>query len=381
MCRQSAMGCLASPVSSGRGPDQTLTDRLGRLSDPRGRRGRRHPMLSVLMIAAAAVVAGARSYAAIGQWARNAPQTTLTRVNARVLPVFGIRVAPSGATIRRVISLVCPGGLAELTGADPAAVESIAVDGKTARGSRVGDTPAAHLLAAMTNNGQVIAQLRVPDKTNEITCFADLLRPFDIAGTVITADALHTQRGHATFLVEEKNAHYLLTVKKNQPTLHERLRTMPWSRATVIHYDRSAGHGRKDTRVLTVLTVHDLDFPHVQQIVRVVRHSRNTKTGKRTRETVYLITSLASVQASPERLARLIRSQWRIENRLHYVRDVTFGEDASQIRTGHGPENMATIRSLAINLLREAGFNNIAGAIRDMSYDTVSRPLDLLGIA
>jgi hypothetical protein len=70
-----------------------------------------------------------------------------------------------------------------------------------------------------------------------------------------------------------------------------------------------------------------------------------------------------------------------IENRFHYVRDVTFGEDASQIRTGHGPENMATIRSLAINLLREAGFNNIAGAIRDMSYDTFSRPLDLLGIA
>ncbi len=380
MCRQSAMGCQASPVSSGRGPDQTLTYRLGLLSDPRGRRGRRHPMLSVLMIAAAAV-AGARSYAAIGQWARNTPQTTLTRVNARVLPAFGIQVAPSGATIRRVISLVCPGGLAELTGADPAAAESIAVDGKTARGSRVGDTPAAHLLAAMTNNGQVIAQLRVSDKTNEITCFADLLRPFGIAGTVITADALHTQRGHATFLVEEKNAHYLLTVKKNQPTLHERLRTMPWSRATVIHYDCSAGHGRKDTRVLTILTIHDLDFPHVQQIVRVVRHSRNTKTGKRTRETVYLITSRASAQASPERLARLIRSQWLIENRLHYVRDVTFGEDASQIRTGHGPENMATIRSLVINLFRKAGFNNIAEAIRDMSYDTFSRPLDLLGIA
>ena len=332
------------------------------------------------MIAAAAVVAGARSYAAIGQWARNAPQTTLTRVNARVLPVLGIRVAPSGATIRRVITLVCPGGLAELTGADPAGAESIAVDGKTARGSRAGDTPAAHLLAAMTSDGQVITQLRVPDKTNEITCFADLLRPFDLAGTVITADALHTQRGHATFLVEEKNAHYLLTVKKNQPSLHERLRTMPWSRATVIHYDRSAGHGRKDTRVLTVLTVHDLDFPHVRQIVRVIRHSRNTKTGRRTRETVYLITSLTSAQASPERLARLIRSQWLIENRLHYVRDVTFGEDASQIRTGHGPENMATIRSLAINLFRRAGFGNIAGAIRDMSYDTFCRPLDLLGI-
>jgi len=84
------------------------------------------------MIAAAAVVAGARSYTAIGRWACNAPQTTLTRVNAWVLPVLGIRVAPSGATIRRVIALVCPGGLAELTGADPAGAESVAVDGKAA---------------------------------------------------------------------------------------------------------------------------------------------------------------------------------------------------------------------------------------------------------
>lgn len=115
--------------------------------------------------------------------------------------------------------------------------------------------------------------------------------------------------------------------------------------------------------------------------MQVVRHSKNTTTGKRTRQTVYLITSLTSTQASPERLARLARSHWLIENRLHYVRDVTFGEDASQIRTGHGPENMATIRSLAINLFRTAGFDNIAAAIRDMSYDAFTRPLDLLGIA
>jgi hypothetical protein len=216
MCRKSAMGCPVSPLPVVDGSARTLTDRLGLLSDPRGRRGRRHPFLSVLMIAAAAVVAGARSYAAIGQWARNAPQTALTRTGARVLPVLGIRVAPSGATIRRVITLVCPGGLAELTCVDLAATESIAVDGKTARGSRHGGSPAAHLLAAMTDNGQVITQLRVPDKTNEITCFADLLRPFDLTNKVITADALHTQRDHARFLVEEKNAHFLLTVKKNQ---------------------------------------------------------------------------------------------------------------------------------------------------------------------
>ena len=135
MCRKSAMGCPVPPLPAVHEPSGALSDRLGLLADPRGRRGRRHPLLGVLLIAAAAVVAGARSYTAIGQWARNAPQTALARAGARVLPVLGVRVAPSGATIRRVINLVCPGGLAELTGADPAAAESIAVDGKTARGS------------------------------------------------------------------------------------------------------------------------------------------------------------------------------------------------------------------------------------------------------
>lgn len=380
MCRQSAMVCQVEPVPVVPSPGAGLVERLGQLPDPRCRRGRRHTLLSVLLIAAAAVVAGARSYAAIGQWAKNAPQAALVRVDARVLPVFGFRVAPSGATIRRVVALVCPGGLADLTGADPAGAESIAVDGKAARGSRHDQTPAAHLLAAITDNGHVVSQLRIPDKTNEITCFADLLRPFDLAGKVITADALHTQRGHARFLVEDKQAHFVFTVKKNQPTLYQRLRTLPWGHVTT-HYDRGTGHGRKETRVLKALTVDDLDFPHVHQVARLTRHTTRTKTGKQTRETVYLITDLASQQAAPDRLQRLARSQWTIENKLHYVRDVTFAEDASQVRTGHGPENMATLRSLAINCFRQAGSTNIAESIRHASYAPFTRPLDLLGIA
>ena len=93
-----------------------------------------------------------------------------------------------------------------------------------------------------------------------------------------------------------------------------------------------------------------------------------------------MITDLTSRQASPEKIARLVRSQWVIENRLHFVRDVTFDEDRSQVRTGHGPENMATLRNLAINKLRLAGHTNIAAGLRDMSYEPFTRPLDLLGI-
>lgn len=136
----------------------SLAERLVRLPDPRHRRGVRHPFVAVLLIAASAVVAGARSYTAIGQWARSAPQRTLARLGARLLTSLNVWIAPSRSTLRRIVSTVCPGGLADLTGEVPAGVESVAADGKSARGSRHGQTPAAHLLAAMTSDGQTITQ-------------------------------------------------------------------------------------------------------------------------------------------------------------------------------------------------------------------------------
>lgn len=382
MCRQSASVCLIkSPSRQHRGL-VGLPTRLGTLADPRCRRGKRHPFVSVLLVACSAVVAGARSFAAIGQWARGAPQAALARLSARTVSVFGVRLAPSTATIRRIINQVCPGGLADLLGCDPAGADTLAVDGKSARDSRHGDTPAAHLLAAITGTGMTVTQLRVPAKTNEITCFAALLAPFDLTGVVVTADALHTQRDQTRFLVEDKQAHYAFTVKGNQKGLHHQLRALPWTKASAKFYDRTEVHGRLETRVVQALTVTGLgvDFPHAAQVAKITRHRTSSKTGKRTRETVYVITDLTSRQASPERLATIARSQWTIENRLHFVRDTTFAEDASRIRTGHGPENMATLRSFAINLLRAVGYTNIAAALREMSYEPFHRPLDLLGI-
>ncbi|MEY9842789.1 ISAs1 family transposase [Streptacidiphilus sp. EB103A] len=382
MCRQSATVCLTKSPDLEGVAGLPLVERLRVLPDPRRRRGVRHPFVAVLLVAASAVVAGARSYAAIGQWAANAPQHALARLGARVVGALGVRVAPSAATIRRLVGLVCPGGLADLTGADPAGSHSVAVDGKAARGSRHGELPAVHLLAAMTGDGRTVTQLRVPDKTNEITCFAALLAPFDLTGVTVTADALHTQRAHVRFLVEEKKAHYLLVHKANQPRLHHRLRSLPWKDVTARRYDRETGHGRRETRVTRALTVTDLglDFPHAAQAVRILRHRTDLKTSTVSRQTVYAITDLTSHQASPQRLGQLARSQWTIENRLHFVRDTTFAEDASKIRTGHGPDNMATLRNLAINTLRAAGHRNIAAGIRHSSYEPFTRPLDLLGI-
>uniref|UniRef100_UPI002277E33D ISAs1 family transposase n=1 Tax=Streptomyces triticagri TaxID=2293568 RepID=UPI002277E33D len=186
------------------------------------------------------------------------------------------------------MNAVCPGGLADLLGHDPARADTLAVDGKSARGSRTDDSPAAHLLAAITGEGMTVTRLRVPKKTNEITCFADLLAPFDLQGVTVTADALHAQRDHARFLVEQKQARYALTVKRNRPGLYEQLHALPWQQASAKYYDRTTGHGRTEDRVVTALTVTDLgvDFPHAAQVARVVRHRTRTKTGKRSRETV-----------------------------------------------------------------------------------------------
>jgi predicted transposase YbfD/YdcC len=337
--------------------------------------------VAVLLTACCSVLAGARSYLAIGQWARRAPQDTLARLGVRAAGPLGVRRAPSTSTIRRIVTLVCPGGLADLLGCDPAGAAYLAVDGKCARGSRTDTTAAAHLLSAVLTGGRTVSQLRVPDKTTEVTGFTRLLAPFDLAGVVVTADALHTHRDHARWLVEEKEAHYVLVVKRNQPTLHDVLRSLPWKEVTARRYERETGHGRRETRSVRTLTVTGLglDFPHVAQAAKIHRHRTDLKTGKITRETVYTITDLPARAASPQFIGQLARSQWGIEA-VHHVRDTTFGEDASKIRTGHGPANMATLRSFAISTLRAAGHRSIAASLREVSYAPFTRPLDLIGL-
>jgi predicted transposase YbfD/YdcC len=286
-------------------------------------------------------------------------------------------------TVRRVIEQLHPAGLAVLL--RPASTERdrpvrLVADGKSARGSRARTRTAAHLLAVIDQDDQVIAQLRIPDKTNEVPCLREVLGPLDIEGAWVSADALHTQRETARLLVEGKKAHYLLTVKLNQPTLYARCRHLPWEKATAKYYDRTEGHGRKETRVVQVLTVSHLDFPYARQVARVIRHRTDKTTGKRTRETVYVITDLPSRQARPQDIALALRSHWHIENKIHYVRDTLWDEDRSQIRTGHGPENMATLRNITLNQLRATDTTNMTEAVRDLSYEPFTAPLDLLGI-
>jgi predicted transposase YbfD/YdcC len=195
---------------------------------------------------------------------------------------------------------------------------------------------------------------------------------------VVTADALHTQRDHAEFLITGKQADYLFLVKGNQPGLRAELAALPWRDIPVLDRTRDHGHGRVEVRTLKVATVAGLGFPHATQAIRITRRVRPLASRRWRTVTVYAVTSLSAPQASPARLADYLRGHWGIEA-LHHIRDVTFAEDASQVRTGTAPRVMASLRNLAIAILRLHGAHNIAAALRRNARDA-NRPLALLGI-
>ena len=352
---------------------------LQRVPDPRKPRGLRHGLPVILSIAVCAVIAGARSFVAIAEWAAQASPAAVAK-----LGVTG--EVPSESTIRRTINKIDANGLDVVVGALAAlrATTSekfrvIAVDGKSLRGSATAGGRCRHLLSALTHTGgMVLGQLDVALKTNEIPMFSTLLDNIELLGALVTADAMHCQKDHAKYLVEQRGAHYLLTVKNNQPKLRKQLAQLPWGDVPVTHTQQDRRHGRVEKRTLKVVTVADgIMFPHAAQTIQVTRKVRKRNSRKWRTETVYAVTDLTADQARPDQLATWLRGHWCIENRLHWVRDVTFGEDLSQVRTGNGPQVMATLRNLAISLLRLTGATNIAKALRHHARDT-KRALALL---
>jgi predicted transposase YbfD/YdcC len=344
----------------------SLSEVLAAVPDPRRVRGRRYRIGVLLALCLTAVLGGARSLAQIARYAADA--------DPQVRAGLGLaRATPNASTLGRLLARIDGDALDDAVGtwlarhaADPVeedeALVGLAVDGKTVRGSRTDSKTAVHLLAAALHGSQtVIAQRQVAAKSNEIPSMAPLLARFDLRGVVVTADAMHTQRKTAKNIVAV-GGHYLLAVKGNQKKLRRQLRRLPWRQMPLLDRTRTAGHGRREVRRLKVCTVEaGLLFPHAVQAIEIKRRRVNTKTGKVQTKTVYAVTSLTPGQADPARLAELIQGHWSVEA-LHHVRDVTFTEDASKIRTGSAPRAMATLRNLAIGLMRQAGWTNIAAA-------------------
>lgn len=200
---------------------------LAGVIDPRKRRGVRHPLLTVLAISVCGILCGARSFAAIAQWALELTPEQLQRFGSKR------RRPPSEPTLRRVLQSVEAQAVDERLGRwtfkhGMVGGQALAIDGKTAGGSGDGEHKPFHLVSAVVHGtGLVVAQHRVDDKTNEITSVEPLFAGLDITDSVVSADAMFTQHQIARFLVEEKNADYLLMLKDNQPTLRREIESLP----------------------------------------------------------------------------------------------------------------------------------------------------------
>ncbi|THA33852.1 ISAs1 family transposase [Streptomyces sp. A1277] len=358
------------------------------MPDPRARRGIRYPWAALLTAAAAAVLAGAASVTAIGEWVADAPQRILALLGFRPDPLTGLVHPPHATTVRLVLASADGDALDRAIGdflqerkapAPSSGRKVIAVDGKTLRGTRTANRPATALIAAMTHSGEVLAQRQIDGKSNEIPAFVPLLNGIDLTDALITADALHTQHDHAAYL-HERGAHCLAVVKRNHPGLHERIRRHPWREIRLDHAERARAHHRNEIRRLKTAASAHIDYPHARQALQVVRWRRDLGTGKLTIERIYLVTSLPPGAADGSELAAWIRGHWRIENQLDHVRDRTFHADASHIRTRHLPRVMAGPRNLAIGVHRQDGHTNIAAALRRTARDHL-RPLTTLGLA
>jgi predicted transposase YbfD/YdcC len=194
-----------------------------------------------------------------------------------------------------------------------------------------------------------------------------LLDRLPLRGLVVTTDALHTQRQMARKIVA-RGGDYFMVVKGNQPALHRNIELLYRKPPPGEDFARALSRGRhgdrweeRELEASTALNGY-LKWPHVGQVCRVER--RVSRKGRARVEVSYAVTSLGPDKASPKRLQRLWRGHWGIENRLHWVRDVTMGEDGSQVRKDSAPQVMAALRNLSLGLLRRAGVENVAAALR-----------------
>jgi predicted transposase YbfD/YdcC len=367
-----------------------LIEVLAEIPDFRSQHGKRHPLAAILALACSAMLCGYRSYTAIAEWGRHYGESLVQALG------FTHR-SPCAATLHTVLRYVDReaveaklGAWAEgLLGAEPgltALAEAIAIDGKTLRGSKKQGAPGAHLLSALAHRvGLTLAQQAVEDKTNEIPVALDLLRHLVLEGRIVTMDALLTQRQIAQHIVAARGD-YVMLVKENQPQLLEDIQTvfalppMAGERRTAAA-TLDLGHGRIEQRGLQTsnILMGYSTWPGLAQVFRLERQVIIKKTGEVRQEVVAGVTSLVPERADAAQLLALVRGQWHIENHSHWVRDVTFDEDRSQVRCGNIPQVMAALRNAVIGLIRWAGHTNIAAACRHFAAQPQAA-LHLIGI-
>ena len=372
-----------------------LLDILAEVPDPRHKKGKRYPLVSILALIVIGLMSGHKGYTSVATWARSQPELS------KALG-FRSRKTPCAATLHNLLKRLDVASLeASLTKWVSSKLESlgvlktqrlagVAIDGKELCGSKDPETGyRTHLLSAVSHElGITLAQCAVSGKTNEIPVSTQLLKAFDVAGKVVTTDALLTQRTFCKEVIEHQVSDYALPVKENQKQMSDDIRQLfePLSKTDPLevenrrfenlhteagahldtHTDVQTAHGFTTTRTLTASTVLTdyIDWPGLAQVYQYRAQRENTKTGEIAYQTQYGISSLTPEVASAEDLLKLRREHWTIENKVHWVRDTVLGEDASQARTGSLPEVIAALRNTAMSVLRFDGHTKIAETLR-----------------
>ena len=369
-----------------------LLDMLAEVPDPRNKKGCRHPLVSMLALTVVGLLCGQRSYTAIAKWARIHP-------DLRHALGFTGKQTPAASTfhylyrrlnitaVEKILTQWTTQTLASLP-ISTSDLKGLAIDGKTLGNSHTQDARRTHLLAAVCHELAVpLAECAVSEKTNEIPVSIQLLKTFDISSLVITTDALLTQRKVCQEILQ-RQADYCFPVKANQKQLYEDIRDLfePFDETDPPEVERRrfenlhaevGAHlqtytdtedtkGRITTRTLTastLLTQHT-DWPGLQQVYQYTTHQQQKNTGQVKCCVQYGITSLTPERASAADLLKLRREHWTIENKLHWIRDAVFREDASTVRTGGIPQVMAAMRNAALSVLRFTGHTKITDALQ-----------------
>ena len=377
----------------------TLLAAVQAVPDPRKARGKRYPWAVLLTVIVAGLASNEQTAHAITQWVRlhfaawqadvpeltRPPSESTLRRTLRLLDVTTLEQAVAAF----VAGLPEPGGYPGCVLTPQGEIlQGLALDGKTVR-TATAHGNRTHLVSQVTHgSGRTIAQTAVADKSAEVIASQTLLRGQDLSGMVITMDAGLTHRGLAG-QIRQQHGHYLMIVKANHPQMYAELATffaLPGILADDERYDRcrtvSKGHGRLETRTLECLSggCSDWRWPDAVQVVRRTCERQLRRKGKlkRSRKVSYGLTSLSPDDAGAATLEVLWRGHWTIENRKHYVRDVTLGEDRHPMYRGTAPQALAAIRNGLIDLWRHHGWRSIADAVRACAA-SLSATLTLIG--
>lgn len=342
----------------------TLAAVFAQVNDPRKPKGVRHPIAAALTVLTMALLCGARDFRQAADRVAELPQPVLDAVGARRHPVLGIRIPPGRDTLRRLAEIVDAAVMDRLICTwlisllDEHTGTGLALDGKTVRNTHAGTGLDVQLFSAMRHDtAVVVAQVKVPVDTTEVTQIAALLDPIDITGMTITADAAHPSHDTAKYLIK-RQAGYVFTVKGNRPTLltaiAERLPTAVPDTAAATHTEHRNGH--RIVRTIWTAPADRVDFPGAAQLFRI---RRDTYAPDGQRVSKHILHGVTSLTCTATEIAAHVRGHWGIENKIHWIRDVLLGEDAHHAYLGNTAHTMAALRNLALALIRLARHTRI----------------------